>query len=408
MLTSTTLEEQYRSTATDALRILIVGAGIAGLTAAGLLRRAGHHPTVIERAPDGAPPGYMLALMPIADAAIDDLDARAAYRPASVPFEDYGMRTHTGRLMRVDSMSRILGRYGDYRGISRGALIDVLSGAECPVTLDSSVTALIETESAVQVTIAEAGGARGYEFDLVIIADGIRSRTRDLVLAGQPVEVVDTQWGGWVAWAPDRCIPSSRGEELWGAGCFAGLYPVAGAVGVFLGGPRSDTDAGPADFAREFRMALKVVDPPIDAALEAVTAERDPYYWTLADCRAPTWTTRRTVLLGDAAAGFLPTAGIGAGMAMESAWVLCRMLNNIDGHRLADILGAYERAQRPRVEAAQDNSRQLARFMFRRSRGLAVLREFAMRIVSVDIALKPIQRLVAEQPKPDEVTASLH
>ncbi|MFN3004643.1 FAD-dependent oxidoreductase [Mycolicibacterium wolinskyi] len=407
MLTSTTLQEQYRSATADKLRILIVGAGIAGLTAAGLLRRAGHHPVVIERAPDGAPPGYMLALMPIADSALDDLGARAAYRAASVPFEDYGMRAHTGRLMRVDSMSRVLGSSGDYRGISRGALIDVLSGAQCPVTLDSTVTAIAETESAAHVTIAEAGDTHRLEFDLVVIADGIRSRTRDLVLAGRPVDVVDTRWGGWVAWAPERSVPPSRGEELWGAGRFAGLYPVAGAVGVFLGGPRSDTDAGPAAFVREFRKTLSVVDAPIDAALDAVAAARDPYYWSLSDCRAPVWTTRRTVLLGDAAAGFLPTAGIGAGMAMESAWVLCRMLNNIDGHRLADVLGAYERTQRPRVQAAQDNSRQLARLMFKHSRGLAVLRELAMRIVSVDIALKPIRRLVAEQPKPEEVTASL-
>ncbi|MHC9293591.1 FAD-dependent oxidoreductase [Mycobacterium sp. LTG2003] len=407
MFTSTTLEKQYLSTARDKLRILIVGAGIAGLTAAGLLRRAGHHPVLIERASDGIPPGYMLALMPIADAALDDLGARAAYRGASVPFDDYGMRAHTGRLVRVDSMSRVLGSYGDYRGISRGALIDVLSGTGCAVSLDSTVLALTETDSAVHVTIAESGESRRFEFDLVIIADGIRSQTRELVLAGRPVEVVDTQWGGWVAWAPEQSVPPSRGEELWGAGRFAGLYPVAGAVGVFLGGPRSDTDAGPAAFVSEFRKSLKVTAPPIDAALDAVLAERDPYFWSLTDCRSPVWTTGRTVLLGDAAAGFLPTAGIGAGMAMESAWVLCRMLNSTDGRRLTDVLGAYESTQRPRVEAAQDNSRQLARLMFRRSRGLAVLREVAMRIVSVDIALKPIQRLVAEQPKPDEVAASL-
>lgn len=407
MFTRTTIADQYRSTAGDKLRVLIVAAGIAGLTAAGLLRRAGHHPVLIERAADGRPPGYMLALMPIADAALDDLGAREAYRAASVSFDDYGMRAHTGRLMRVDSMSRILGRYGDYRGISRGALVDVLAGAGCPVTLGSTVTAVAESETAVQATISESGETRRWEFDLIIVADGIRSRTRDLVLGGRPVEVFDTRWGGWVAWAPEQAVPSSRGEELWGAGRFAGLYPVADAVGVFLGGPRSDTDAGPTAFVREFRKALRVVDPPVEAALAAVTAAADPFYWSLTDCRAPAWTTRRTVLLGDAAAGFLPTAGIGAGMAMESAWVLCRMLTRMDGLGLAEVLRAYERTQRPRVEAAQDNSRQLAKLMFHRSRALAALREVAMRIVSVDIALKPIQRLVAEQPKPDEVTASL-
>src|SRR5699024_8935368 len=96
--------------------------------------------------------------------------------------------------------------------------------------------------------------------------------------------------------------------------------------------------------------------------------------------RAPRWTTRRTVLLGDAAAGFLPTAGIGAGMAMESAWVLATMLrsllptaeaglvtdvtaarpdqaNRVAADELAATLARYEQEQRPRVETAQDTSR---------------------------------------------------
>ncbi|MDY6998369.1 MAG: hypothetical protein SW019_17350 [Actinomycetota bacterium] len=83
------------------------------------------------------------------------------------------------------------------------------------------------------------------------------------------------------------------------------------------------------------------------------------------------WTTLRAVLLGDAAAGFLPTAG----MAIESAWVLDRMLRRASRSRISDLLRAYEKAQRPRVEAAQSNSRQLAKVMFPRNRLLATVRD---------------------------------
>jgi 2-polyprenyl-6-methoxyphenol hydroxylase-like FAD-dependent oxidoreductase len=76
----------------------------------------------------------------------------------------------------------------------------------------------------------------------------------------------------------------------------------------------------------------------------------------------------RVALLGDAAAGFLPTAGIGAAMAMESAWVLGSLLADAALDRVPDALHRYEASQRPRVEAAQANSRQLARLMFTRSR----------------------------------------
>ncbi len=247
--------------------------------------------------------------------------------------------------------------------------------------------------------VSLTGVAYRLDFDLVIVADGIHSTTRDLVLDGRPVEVVDTKWGGWVVWAPEDAN-TDLGEELWGAGFFAGMYPVAGELGVFLGGPRADTAAGPASFVAGIRRRLTSVNPRLDSAMTAVADDPDAYYWSLTDCRAPVWTTEHTVLLGDAAAGFLPTAGVGAGMAMESAWVLNRMLRHADRARLAEVLHAYERAQRPRVEAAQDNSRQLASLMFRRSRVLAWARELAMRVISVERALRPIQRLLQEQPAP--------
>lgn len=406
MFTPMNIQEQYDRAGADDLRILVVGAGVAGLTIAQLLRRDGRHPVLIERSADGGHPGYMLALMPMVDAALDDLGVRESYRAASVPLDRYGLRSHTGRSLRVDSMETILARYGDYRGISRGALIDVLSGADCPVALDSAVTALTEHADATQVQVTTAGVARELEFDLVIIADGIGSTTRDVVLRGRRAAVVDTKWAGWVVWAPPDSEPD-LGEELWGAGFFVGTYPVLDHIGVFVGGPRSDMSVGPDEFVQRIRAALKTVDPRMDSALRAVVADPDPYFWSLTDCRAPAWTTGRTVLLGDAAAGFLPTAGIGAGMAMESAWVLYRILRTAQSNRIAELLHTYETTQRPRVEAAQDNSRSLARMMFHRSRLLAVLRETVVRTVSVQAVLGPIQRLLREQPDPDAAARSI-
>ncbi|MFI5510823.1 FAD-dependent oxidoreductase [Mycobacterium sp. NPDC051804] len=400
MFTSIPALEQYDQAGADELRVLVIGAGIAGVTAAQLLRKQGRHPVVIERASGASAAGYMLALMPMVDGAIDDLGVRERYRASSVSFERYAVHGHTGRLLREDSMAEIIADFGDYRGIARGALLDVLSADGCPVTFDSTITEVRETSHGVEVGVATAGGTQHLEFDLVVIADGMGSTARQLVPAYQPIGITDTKWGGWVVWAPiDE--DSDLGEEVWGDGFFIGMYPVAGQLGIFLGGPRADTAVGPAPFVEWIRGRLSAVNPRIAQALTAVAGEPDPYYWSLTDCRAPAWTTDRTVLLGDAAAGFLPTAGVGAGMAMESAWVLARMLQHADTRRLSRLLRAYERSQRPRVEAAQDNSRQLAKLMLHRSTSLACAREIVMRFVSVERALRPIQRLLQEQPDPD-------
>jgi 2-polyprenyl-6-methoxyphenol hydroxylase-like FAD-dependent oxidoreductase len=233
----------------------------------------------------------------------------------------------------------------------------------------------------------------------------MHSSTRKLALAGQPVTVVDTQWGGWVVWAPND-EDTDLVDEFWGAGYFLGVYPVKGKLGVFLGGSNEDTKAGAAAFVAEVRHRLNIVAPRTDRALTAVASDPDPYYWPMTDCRAPAWASGHTLLLGDAAAGFLPTAGVGAGMAIESAWVLTRMLRHANTSNVAALLKAYEVSQRPRVESAQDNSRSLARLMFQQSAALAVAREIAARIISLQAALKPIQRLVASQPNPDAIAAA--
>jgi 2-polyprenyl-6-methoxyphenol hydroxylase-like FAD-dependent oxidoreductase len=409
MLDSVPVDQQYASASGDDLRILIVGAGIAGVTAAQLLRKAGRNPVLIERNVDGTHPGYMLALMPMVDGVFDDLLIRTAYRLHSVAFDSYGLHSHRGRMIRVDPIAGILDRYGDYRGIARGELLEVLATGGCPVAFGTTVGAIGEAAGAidesgapVRVALESGGRACDFLFDLIIVADGLHSSTRERVPGGREAGVVDTGWGGWVVWAPED-DKMNLGEELWGAGFFYGVYPVKRRLGVFLGGPLEDTRPGPRQFVVAVREKLTDIDPRMESCLNAVATADDPFFWPLNDCRSPQWAFGRTILLGDAAAGFLPTAGIGAGMAMESAWVLARMLRHANSGNIETLLHAYEAAQRPRVETAQQASRSLARIMFRQSRLLAVLRELAMRFVSVEAALKPIQKLLADKPDPDRI-----
>ena len=213
------------------------------------------------------------------------------------------------------------------------------------------------------------------------------------------VATFDTGWGGWVAWAePDQDV--DLGEELWGAGAFVGTYPVKGHIGVIVAGPRSDTEAGTERFVARVRGRTGSVGPRIERALEVVARHPDAYCWSLTDCRSDAWSVGRVALLGDDAAGFLPTAGIGAAMAMESAWVLGSLLADATPDRVPDLLGRYEAPQRPRVEAAQANSRQLARLMFFRGRVLSGLRNTVARFIPLRSALRPITRLLREQPRP--------
>ncbi|GAA1848102.1 FAD-dependent oxidoreductase [Brevibacterium marinum] len=418
MITWVPFEQQFDSAGSDDLRILVVGAGIAGISVAQLLRRQGRHPVLIERSRDPETmtdddhAGYMLALMPMVDSVFDDLGVREDYREASVPIDRYALHSHTGKTLRSDRLGALLAEYGEYRGISRGELITVLSSAPCPVTFDTSLVALSGAgdgaesgPTRVQVATGVHSRARvphEAEFDLVIIADGLGSHTRQLVPGGGSESSVDTAWGGWVAWAPADA-DTDQVDELWGDGFFLGAYPVKDRIGIFLGGPDSREPLGARRFAEEVRSKLATLTPRIDAALTAVSEADDPYFWALRDFRSSQWATGSTVLLGDAAAGFLPTAGIGAGMSMESARMLAASLETASRRQLPGALRGFETAQRPRVEQAQTTSRQLAEVMFHLPRFLVGLRGMLFCLVSVKTALGPIIDLLKHPARPDEV-----
>lgn len=379
------------------MRILIVGAGVAGLTLAALLRQRGIEPEIVERTRDPGDGGYMLGLYPLGGRVLHGLGLHAAYQEASRRMSCYAIRVgNSGDLLKAYDLSPLEAEYGALRGISRGALLELLrkTVGEDRIRYGTAPRALNHHSDHVEVTFSDGG--RG-DYDLVVGADGMHSAIRKMLLGPSGYRYWDTRWGGWLIWAGLERIESPDAyTEYWGAGFFAGVYPARDRIGIFLGGPLGEQRPDPAAFYAKLADSLGDANHPVLNLLGNQPPPADAFYWEFHDARCRQWHRGRAVLLGDAAAGFLPTAGIGASMAMESAAALNDELSRTDARFVTQALELYVKRHRPRVDAAQAESRRLSKLMFANSRPYAWLRDRLLRFYSLERLMRDIRKIMDE------------
>src|SRR5699024_4962643 len=328
----------------------IVGAGVAGLTCAALLINQGIEPLILEREKkeDFNESGYMLGLLPLGGRVLNTLDARKDYFENSIQMESYEIHRADGTLIKNYPLNFINEKYGSYRGITRTGLIDILlrKVGQDKIKFNTTVTALNDQPESTEVT---SSSGEIENFDLVVIADGIHSETRKLMLNQDEYDYYDTGWGGWVTWFNKN--PISSYKEYWGSKAFLGLYPVKDKIGVFLGGPVDNIKKkGLNVFRSEVKESISSNYKLPRQALHSFDENNEPFFWEFQDCRSHIWYKKNVVLLGDAATGFLPTAGVGASMAMDSAAALVDELSRVDKAHINYGLKLYKSRQKGRAE----------------------------------------------------------
>ena len=160
-------------------RILVVGAGVAGLGLARALARAGLEPEVIERRPAAPRAGTGVFLPGGAARALRELGLEAQAASRAVPIPRQRFCDHRGRLLCEVDVAALWAGAGPCLGMRWADLHDVLleGAAGTPIRTGLSVSGLTEHDGIVRV---ELGDGSSGEYDLVIGADGVHSEVRRL------------------------------------------------------------------------------------------------------------------------------------------------------------------------------------------------------------------------------------
>lgn len=313
------------------LNILVIGAGIGGLTSAIALRRQGFDVEVIERDPDWSVYGVGIIQQSNVVRAMAQLGILEDYLDAAFGFDFVEVFAPTGQKVARIPSPKLEPHYPANVGIARPALHKVLgdraiaSGAR--VRLGVTAAALDDTGESVGVRFSD--GTDGT-YDVVVGADGLYSATRAAIFPGAP----RPQFTGQAVWRYNLRRP----EEL------DSLRAYAGAIGVGLvplsrelmyiyvvtpepGNPRYPREG----LAAKMRERLAGAPPGIAELAARITDDEGVVYkpleWIFLE---GDWHKGRLVLLGDAVHATTPHLGQGAGMAIEDSIVLAEELKRAD------------------------------------------------------------------------------
>lgn len=343
-------------------RALVSGASIAGPALAYWLHRYGWETTIVERAP-----GLRLGGQ--------NVDVRGAGREVArrMGIEDEIRAANTGEVG-----TRFVGRNGVTRAefpagtsdsdgataeleILRGDLAALLVGRTVHDTdhrYGDRITGLRD-DPATGVTVSFAH-APDERFDLVVAADGLRSSTRQLVFGDEP----DIRpLGLETSWAT---IPRTASDDDWWrwysapGGRSVTLRPdphgtIRAALSVVT--PRDGSAARSVRRTQEeqrthLRRVFTGAGWETERVLDALDDADDLYFESIAQVRAPRWSSGRVVLVGDAAYCASPVSGMGTSLSLVGAYVLAgEIAAHVD---LRDAFRGYERIMRPYVDRAQD------------------------------------------------------
>ena len=324
------------------MRILIVGAGIAGLSLAHALRRRGGTPEVVERVSDWQPIGAGLYLPGNAVRALRELGV--ALPPDANPIRKQRFLDHRGRRLAEVDVERWWDGVGDCVSIRREALHEALREAttETPVRLATSVTEL-EDGAAPRVTFSN-GSSDSY--DLVVGADGVHSTIRRLALGGPPAGYVgQSSWRFLADGFPeltDWAVMLGKGRT------FLTVSLGDGAVYCYADVSTSEPEtAADGDWRRSFADFADPVPRLLEHSSEA-------YFAPIEEVAPPAWTARRVVLIGDAAHASSPNMAQGAAMALEDALVLAELLTQ--GQSVDEALTGYVTRREARVAWVQEQT----------------------------------------------------
>lgn len=314
-----------------AKKVLIVGGGVGGMSLAICLARQKVAVDLIDLDPDWRAVGAGLSLNNASLRAFDRVGVLGEIRAHGDVHPGLKLYDVAGQPVAVAAPSGG-GLAGESGGILRPVLHKILADATrrsgIAVELGVTVSTLVQDYEGVDIAFTNGHSGR---YDLVVGADGLRSKIRDLVFPEAPKPHFTGQ-GCWRAVFP-RPADMHTSEMFIDPYHKAGLNPVSRdqMYLFFMETMPENTWMPPERWPEMLKERLSPFGGRVAAVRETLSAESQVNYRPLEMLLLqPPWYRGRIIMMGDAAHATTPHCAYGAGLAVEDAVVLAELLETGD------------------------------------------------------------------------------
>jgi FAD-dependent urate hydroxylase len=335
------------------LKVVVVGGGIGGLTAAIVLRRANCDVELFERAPEIRPIGAGISLWPNGARIMHHLGIGPELEPLAPQLRSLRYLAPDGEVLRDISLDPMVEQSRQRPlPLARTDLQRVLfeHAGDAQLQLERDCVAVHQDGQSATATFADGGEASG---DLLVGADGIHSIVRAHV-AGEPAPATyagNVNWNGLIDNPGDELGCGDSLDIGVGDNRRYGMMPVGGEQAYFFfDAPVPNEPVGPDGWRAELAALYEGWHHPVSTLIERFETERAVRQPIFEVAPLASSVRGRVALLGDAGHGTTPTIGQGASQAMEDSIVLARCLQEHDG----DVEAALPRYHELRHERVQE------------------------------------------------------
>ena len=372
-------------------KISIIGGGIGGLCAAIALQKKGFEAHVYEKVPQVKGIGAGITLSINAVRALQKLELDKALLEDGQALQQMRILDETGKRIAETDLNPVAQRYGTTNfSIHRAVLHEKLLAHLQPGTLHcgKAFASLSQDSEKVQVRFEDGTTAEG---DVLLAFDGIHSAVRKQLLPTAQIRYSGyTCWRAVIDYTPEA--GTRLASETWGRGKRFGIVPVGrGKLYWFAtaNARENDTEMKNID-ARTLREYFSDFHQPVGEILDLT--RDDQIIWNdIIDLKPiRQYTFGRVALAGDAAHATTPNMGQGAGMAIEDAVVLSRLLSE---HQPDYGLKLYEQLRMKRTHNIVKSSYQLGSVAQWENAWLRKVRNAAFRKIPVSVQEKQMRQL---------------